>query len=109
MNLTRNPIPDDAPPTRWVGEPASGSAYENGVVVTLGIHGQPVSARFDPAWVTGPVRSSEIARGVMAAYQQARRRHVPPTVEFGARELLAREHDRITRSMLATLRHGIEI
>mgnify|MGYP000889513019 CR=1 FL=1 len=99
----------DAMPTRWVGEPAVGSAFGKGVVVTLGLFGHPVSARFDPEWIEGPVRSSELSRGVMTAWRQALKKFRPPRVEFGERELLAREYDRLDRSLLLSFQNGLSL
>ncbi|EPH04092.1 hypothetical protein HMPREF1531_01153 [Propionibacterium sp. oral taxon 192 str. F0372] len=96
----------DAPPTRWVGQSVQGSDFEDGVVVTLGLFGQPVSAKFDPKWLKTSVRSSELSRGVLGAYRRARAKYQPPQIEFGERELLAREYTRINASLLETLGNG---
>ncbi len=97
----------DVPPTRWVGTQSTGSACQNGVVIVLGIFGQPVAANFDPDWLDTDLSSREIDRAVMTAYRQARKAHQPPTVVFGERELLAREHDRLSRNLLASFRNGV--
>lgn len=99
----------DVSPTRWVGNTSVGDAFDGKVKVTLGIFGQPISAHFDSELVAGPLSSSDISRGVMAAYFRARAKHTPPTVVFGERDLLLRESDRITRSMLATFANGISL
>ncbi len=99
----------DVPPSRWVGTCVEGTALSRAVGVRLGIFGQPVSVRFDPQWLAGSVYPKAISRAVLHAYRRARTKYQPPHVEYGERELLLREHARITDSMMASLKNGFEM
>ncbi|EPH05941.1 hypothetical protein HMPREF1531_00589 [Propionibacterium sp. oral taxon 192 str. F0372] len=101
-------LDESLPPTRWVGDGAVGTDYDGAVKLYVGMFGNPAGVTFEEEWLDGPVRASEIANGVMTAYRDAMSRYVKPYVEFGERELLAREHDQITRSLLATAQNGIK-
>lgn len=96
-------------PSHWVGTPVSGSDFEDGVIVQLDIHGRAVSVRFDQTWLDTPVTSGEIARGVMAAYRRARKKHVPPTIEYSEAALLLRRRRQITQQVLSAMNHGVDV
>lgn len=96
-------------PSRWVGTPVTGSDFEDGVIVQLDIHGLPVGVTFDPEWLDTPATSGEIARGVMAAYRRARKKHVPPTYEHSEYDRLSLQRDQIGRKLRGAWANGIRI
>ncbi len=101
-------LPDD-PPTRWVGAACTGSSYGDGITVELGLFGEPVGAYFDPEWVEGPARSSTISNGVLGAYRRARDKYKILRMKFSQRNLLTRQYDRITGSVLKSFVNGLTL
>lgn len=95
------------PESRWEGEQARGSDFEDGVIVVLDIFGRPQAAFFDPEWLKTKPTSGQIARGVLAAYRQARRKYTPPKPVFSEHAQLHQQLNQANDRFLQMLGNGV--
>lgn len=95
------------PLATWEGQRQSASDFDDGVKVTLDVHGRPSSADFDPKWLASSATSSEIARGVLNCYRSAKRKWRPPTLELTERGRKWREISIVRNELFGMLRNGI--
>lgn len=102
--LAQLPAEVDGP---WQGERVRGSDFEDGIVVVLDVFGRPEVALFDPEWLATKPNARSIARGVLTAYRQARRKFTPPQPVFSERAQLHQQLRQVNDRYLQMLGNGV--
>lgn len=91
----------------WQGNQPIGQSADGKVRVEMDIFGHLQHVVFDEDWLQIKATASEIARDVMAAYQDAKAQHVEPVMVLTARGEIARQIDQATLELFGQARNGL--
>lgn len=97
----------DQPAAIWEGAEQAAVAADGHIRVTLDLHGAPALVEFDEQWLESTATASEISRGVMAAYHEARARFTPPKMLLTPRGQLQQEKRSALLQLFGQAQNGL--